>query len=189
VAFPFPSGREILDAVPERRVAMQERKLTRGKLLAAGGAAAGIALTSGPAALADPKDDDLTGSWHNVITLVNPPLGTIDSLITFGQDGTVVESRRLYIPFTPLGAFLGTTGHGGWKRQHGGTFAVAYQIVMQQAPPSTGDIVGIDNVSLGLTLDKHTDTISGSFGSILKSPTGTVLFTIQGTLTGTRITP
>jgi hypothetical protein len=173
---------------------MADGKMTRGKMLAVGGGVAGVALAGGATALASPRaDHDVVGSWHSVVTFTSPPgLGSIDSLLTLGDDGTAVESRRLYIPFTPFfGPLIGTTGHGSWEKGHRRHIDVAFVAIVQQAPPSaTGNIVGIDNVALGIDYDHHSDTISGTFLSNLKDPSGTtVLFTIVGTLTGTRISP
>src|SRR5688572_14839317 len=68
----------------------------------------------------------LEGSWTVTITAAEPPgLPPLKSLITFTRDGEVIESRRPYIPFTPFGPVLETSGHGAWVRTGRRQFAVA----------------------------------------------------------------
>ncbi|MFZ1803925.1 MAG: hypothetical protein WAU05_08370, partial [Nitrospira sp.] len=61
------------------------------------------------------EDRAPTGSWKGVLrstTEQRPPLTT---LLTFSADGNLVESRRLYLPESPLGPLLATPGHGEWR--------------------------------------------------------------------------
>src|SRR5688572_12617521 len=98
----------------------------------------------------------LEGSWVGTITATDPPLGSFQNLVTFDDSGTVLESRRLYVPATPFGSLLETGGHGAWEKQGGNDYAARFTFLLQGAPDNTafaGQAIGTDNIALELSLD------------------------------------
>ena len=83
------------------------------------------------------------------------------------SDGTMIDSRRLFVPFAgPLSdtGLLSASGHGAWKRTGNRKYAARFKTVVQKAPPVTatsfGDIVGYDTVDLTLELDAGGRTVA-----------------------------
>ncbi|HEX5780586.1 MAG TPA: hypothetical protein VFX80_01630 [Solirubrobacteraceae bacterium] len=161
--------------------------VTRKELLG-GGAIAGVAaLGVAPVAHAHGGDEDIVGSWNGLITATDPPLGSFGNLISFHTDGVLTESRRLYVPVTPLGPLLETTGHGAWKRTGSRSYEAFFRFLLQQAPPSAGEPIGTDNIRLKLRLDRGGDRFTGTFESNIRDNAGAIVFTARGTISGDRI--
>ena len=162
--------------------------LTAG--LAAGSVAAAVAADATSAQARDDRDDndadDFVGSWFGTVTATNPPLGQFNDLISFHTGGVVTESRRYLVPGTPFGTLLETTGHGAWERTGRNTFEAFFRFLLQNH--DTGAPVGTDNIRLSLRLDRHTNTLTGTFQSQIKDLADTVLFTVTGTYSATEIT-
>ena len=76
----------------------------------------------------------LEGSWIATAVATGVPLPPLQTLMTFQREGTVIESRRLYVPASPLGPVLSTPGHGEWIRTANGQFAVTSVLFYQAAP-------------------------------------------------------
>jgi hypothetical protein len=112
-------------------------------------------------------------------------LDPFTDLLTFITDGTVIETRRLFVPVTPFGALLETPGHGSWKRIGNGQFDIHFTFLLQGA--SDGSDIGTDNVHLRLSLDPAGQVLSGTFESTVKDPSGNALFTATGTISATPI--
>src|SRR5258708_38279330 len=106
----------------------------RGPLICSAAiAAAAIALTS-TASFSQSNAAHLVGSWKGAVTPASPPgLQPFTSLITFMSDGSVIESRRLLVPASPLGPLLETTGHGAWERIADREFDVHFVFLLQAA--------------------------------------------------------
>jgi hypothetical protein len=168
---------------------MGERSVTRKQLLG-GGAMAGagaLALGAAPAQAHGGGDEDLVGSWNGTVTATDPPLGSFGNLISFHTGGVLTESRRLYVPVTPLGPLLETTGHGAWKRTGSRSYEAFFRFLLQQAPPSAGEPIGTDNIRLKLRLERGGDRFVGTFESNIRDNAGAVVFTARGTISGQRI--
>lgn len=161
--------------------------VTRKELLGGGTIAGAVALGVAPAAQARGGGGDIVGSWNGTITATDPPLGTFGNLISFHADGVLTESRRLYVPVTPLGPLLETTGHGAWKRTGARSYEAFFRFLLQQAPPSAGEPIGTDNIRLELRLARGGDRFDGTFESNIRDNTGAVVFTARGTISGERI--
>ena len=127
------------------------------------------------------------GSWSGTITATDPPLGSFGNLISFHEGGVVNESRRYYVPETPLGPLLETTGHGAWKRTGSRSYEAFFRFLLQQAPPSAGAPIGTDNIRLKLRLERGGDRFTGTFESNIRDNAGAVVFTARGTISGERI--
>jgi hypothetical protein len=163
--------------------------MDRRKVLRAGGAAAVAAVAGSASASADGGGDHgIVGSYYGTITATNPPLGQFNDVISFHEGGVVTESRRYYVPATPVGPLLETTGHGAWKRTGHRTYEAFFRFLLQEAPPSAGAPIGTDNIHLSLKLDRQTGALSGTFESNIKDNTDTVIFTAAGDFSAERIT-
>jgi hypothetical protein len=159
--------------------------MDRRQILTAG-VAAGVAATATSARANDDRDDDdLVGSWFGTVTATNPPLGSFNDLISFHTGGVVIESRRYLVPGTPFGNLLETTGHGAWERTGRNTFKAFFRFLLQSG--TDGAPIGTDNIRLALRLDRHADTLSGTFESQIKNLADTVIFTASGTFSATPI--
>lgn len=159
--------------------------MDRRKLLATGSAAAAAAAAGPAAALAGGNGrDGIVGSWLGTVTATNPPLGSFNDLITFHDDGTVLESRR-YLVDTPFGRLLETTGHGAWKRSRGGRGFEAFFRFLLQNHETTAPF-GTDNIRLSLELDRH-GNLTGTFVSQIQDESGATELEVTGTYTATPI--
>ncbi|MDA0183228.1 hypothetical protein OJ997_23155 [Solirubrobacter phytolaccae] len=159
--------------------------ITRKGLLTGGAAAGAAALATASPALAHGDDDELVGSWYGRVTADDPALGSFEELISFHRDGIVTDAHRLYLPATPFGPLLETSGHGAWKSVRGG-YTAFFRFLLQQAPPSAGAAVGTDNVRLNFRVQRG--RISGRFESQIKDTSGALVFTATGAIVAERIT-
>ena len=158
--------------------------MDRRRLLTAGMAT--LATSALPAHAHSDDHQDIVGSWLGTVTATNPPLGQFNDLISFHEGGVVTESRRYFVPGTPLGNLLETTGHGAWERGRGRAFDAFFRFLLQDA--DTGAPLGTDNVRLSLALVRSTGKLDGTFESQIKDNAGTVLATVTGTFSATPIT-
>jgi hypothetical protein len=160
--------------------------MNRRTLITAAGAAI---ITAAPKAATahESSDQGIVGSYFGTVTATDPPLGQFNDVISLHEGGVVTESRRYYIPVTPIGSLLETTGHGAWKRTGNRTFEAFFRFLLQQAPPSAGEPIGTDNIRLFLRLQRD-GSLTGTFESNIKAVDGTVIFTARGTFTAERIT-
>jgi hypothetical protein len=156
--------------------------------------AAGLLVLSalgGPVAASD-EAQDIQGSWAMTITATEPAgLPPFKGLITFTRDGEVLESRRPYVPFTPFGPVLESSGHGAWARTGRRQFAVAFQFLIQASPTNltftNGEDLGTDNIRLQIVPSRSGETFTGTFRSAAKDADGNVVFAALGTVTGKRL--
>ena len=164
-----------------------EGRFTRRQLLSAAGAAAAGSLvaTAGPAR-AD-GTQEIVGSWFATVIATDPPLGSFASMLSFHGDGTLTESRRLFLADSPFGPVLETGGHGAWKRTGLGRYDAFFRFLLQQAPPSAGAPVGTDDVTLQLEVTPRTGVIRGNFSSTIKNTEGQAVFTAIGTVVAERM--
>jgi hypothetical protein len=161
-------------------------ELTRKGLLGAGAAGvAGLAVAA-PAHAHDRDGDGIVGSWYGRVTADDPALGSFEELISFHRDGIVTDAHRLYIPATPFGPLLETSGHGAWRSTRGGITAF-FRFLLQQAPPSAGAPVGTDNVRLNIRLDRGGNRFTGRFESTIRDTGGAAVFTATGAIEAERI--
>ena len=78
------------------------------------------------------------------------------------------ESRRYYVPETPLGPLLETSGHGAWKRSRGRDYRAFFRFLLE--------------------LDRRGNSFEGTFESTIRDVGGAVVFQARGTVAGERIT-
>jgi hypothetical protein len=174
--FALPSDKE--------EVLMSPHTISRRALLAGAGATALATATPAQAA----SDQGVIGSWFLTIEATDPPVGVFNGLISFHVGGVVTEARRYYVPGTPFGSFLETSGHGAWKTTGNRTYEAFFRFLIQDAPPSAGGPIGTDNVRLVLTLKSESDALEGSFRSDIRDNANAVFFTVVGAVKGERIT-
>jgi hypothetical protein len=164
-----------------------QRRFTRRQALsAAGAAAAGVLVATAGSARAD-GTQEIVGSWFATVTATDPPLGSFASLLSFHDDGTLTESRRLFLADSPFGPLLETGGHGAWKRTGVGSYDAFFRFLLQQAPPSDGAPVGMDDVTLQLEVKSRTGVMTGNFSSTIKGTDGQAIFSASGTVVGERV--
>ena len=128
------------------------------------------------------------------ITATEPAgLPPFKGLITFTRDGEVLESRRPYVPFTPFGPLIESSGHGAWTRTGRRQFSVVFQFLLQAAP-NNPDLhqrrgPGTDNIRLQLERARSGESFTGTFASAARDAQGNVVFEARGTVTGSRLRP
>ena len=134
----------------------------------------------------DDRDDDdgIVGSWYGRVTADDPALGSFE-VISFHRDGIVTDAHRLYIPATPFGPLLETSGHGAEDHAH--RLHRVLRFLLQQAPPSAGAPVGTDNVRLNIRLERGGNRFTGRFESTIRDTAGNAVFTATGAIAGERI--
>lgn len=138
-------------------------------------------------------DQGLTGSWFGTAVATSvplPPSPELLSLVTFTRDGGVVETRRLFIPDSPLGPLLATPGHGSWVRTGANQFAVTLIAIYEGGPtsPSVGVVVAVEKIRFKLRLDPNNGHLTGTLLDELRDTKGNVLFVGTGRFDATRIT-
>ena len=128
----------------------------------------------------------IIGSWQGTVTATNPAgLPPFTSLITFFQEGTTIESRRLYVAASPFGPMLETPAHGSWVHTEGNQFDVKFMFLLQSA--ADGSALGTDNIRLHLVLDPVRRHLTGTFESTVKDVSGNPIFSAAGTYDATPI--
>ena len=152
------------------------------------------ALAAATPAPASDAGANLEGSFAMTITATEPAgLPPFKGLITFTPNGDVLESRRPYVPFTPFGPVIESSGHGAWTRTGRRQFGVLFQFLIQAAPNNTvftnGEDLGTDNIRLQLVRSHSGESFTGTFASAAKDADGNVVFAARGTVTGTRLRP
>lgn len=153
---------------------------------------AALASLAVPVAASADEGSGLAGSYAMTITAVEPAgLPPFKGLITFTRDGDVLESRRPYVPFTPFGPVIETSGHGAWERDGHRRYSVAFMFLLQASPNNTafpnGEDLGTDNIRLRLRTSPSGESFTGTFESAAKDADGNVVFQARGTVTGTRL--
>jgi hypothetical protein len=124
----------------------------------------------------------IIGSWLETVTFSGPdPNPPLKSMSTFTADGglTVADQGSVAadVVFTP--------GHGAWKYLSDGTFAWTVLEIIYD--PVTGSLIGYLKVNGEYTVDESGNAYSGQFLAEISDPGGDVLFTVEGTNEGTRI--
>ncbi|MBH0208532.1 MAG: hypothetical protein HP495_08455 [Nitrospira sp.] len=145
-----------------------------------------LAVLIGPPAFAH-EDRAPTGSWEGVARSSTVSLPT---LLTFGADGNLVESRRLYFPQSPLGPLLATLGHGEWRRSKNDRFEATIVLLYQGAPDhptSPGVVIGKEKVRYQFQLIHGGEQLQGTILVEIHDTAGNIVFSGPGTIEATRI--
>lgn len=131
-----------------------------------------------PAAVAQSVSmSPLVGSW-DFMARPSSSLNTttVSGLLTFTSDGTVVESD------TGEAAVHATPGHGIWQPSPvAGHWFVRFSSL---TPNAVGSLHSRRIVTLTVAVNSAGDQFSGSYSFEVVDPTGHVLTTVTGTLSG-----
>ncbi|MHC9062813.1 hypothetical protein ACYX34_09010 [Nitrospira sp. CMX1] len=136
------------------------------------------------------EDRTPTGSWEGVARSTTASLPPLTTLLTFGADGNLVESRRLYLPESPLGPLLATTGHGEWRRSKNGGFEATIVLLYQGAPDhptSPGIVIGKEKVRYQFQLIRGGEQLQGTILVEIQDAAGNIVFSGPSTIDATRI--
>jgi hypothetical protein len=148
-----------------------------------------LAIFIGLPALAH-EDRAPTGSWEGIARSTTVPLPPLTTLFTFTADGNVVESRRLYVPQSPLGPLFATPGHGEWRRSKNGGFDATIVLLYQgtpEHPTSPGIVIGKEKVRYKFQLIHGGEQLQGTILVEVQDATGNVVFSGPGTIEATRL--
>jgi hypothetical protein len=163
--------------------------MQRRQALLIGSSAALVGLVHPGLAYAD-DGRDVVGSWSGTATSTTVPLPPLRTLFTFGADGTVNESRRLYVPLSPLGPLLATPGHGAWRKTGRNEYSATIQLLYQgtaEHPTAPGQVIGSETVRYRLLLVNGGRRLQGVIEVEVKDAAGNVVFLGPGTLEADRI--
>lgn len=130
------------------------------------------------------------GSWKGVAQATTVPLPPLTTLFTLGADGTMVESRRLYLAQSPLGPLIATPGHGQWQRGKNGVYAATITLLYEGAPnhpTSPGEVVGSEKVRYQFQLVNGGANIQGTILVEVQDAAGHVVFVGPGTIDASRL--
>jgi len=133
---------------------------------------------------------DLTGSWIGTAVSTTVPLPPLKTLMTFTSEGTVIESRRLYLANSPLGPLLATPGHGAWEKTGAKEYAITIILIYEGAanhPTSPGEVLGQEKVRMKLTLSQDGTRLAGSLLVEIRDVNDNIVFVGPGTFEATRI--
>ncbi|HRI38817.1 MAG TPA: hypothetical protein PLO50_09690 [Nitrospira sp.] len=138
------------------------------------------------------EDRTPTGSWEGVAQSTTIPLSPSTTLLTFGADGNLVESRRLYLPQSPLGPVIATSGHGEWRRSKNDSFEATIVLLYQGAsdhPTLPGVVIGREQVRYQFQLIRGGAQLQGTILVEIQDAAGNIVFSGPGTIEATRIRP
>jgi len=125
----------------------------------------------------------LTGSW--VFTITAPGMPPFNSLFTFNEDGGLVSSGAVIVPFPPpIGRAIFSASHGEWQRIKNGEFAFTFVTLIHN---EDAVLVGTSTVSGRLRVNDTMTSLTGSAHACDFDPNGNVLFCFDGTIQGERI--
>ncbi len=159
---------------------MDRRKVLKRASVMGGGAAL-LAMAPGTA-LAESEDrSDLEGGWTGT-TDAGSAFGKFMAAYMFARGGGMVTSSS--IDLSPHS--LSTPGYGAWKRTAERHFLMTFDAFVFD---SAGNPSGVVKARATAVLDASGNTFSGAFKSDVITPNGTIVFSVNGTHTATRIRP
>lgn len=144
-------------------------------------AAAALAVSATASSTRDRDANQLTGTWTTSVTLVNPPPGvdaTFQTFNTFVADGGVLVSS------SQSHATQRSLAHGNCAHRSGRQYACTF--AWFRFDPS-GTFVGTQRVRRTMTLSRDGNSFRSTDTVEVIAPDGTVLASLQGTETGSRL--
>ena len=153
-----------------------------------------ILLAIQPVAAQGNSPSSLVGSWQLTFVAntppvpVTPPVVPVPGLATFTSDGTVVETDATEVVPVVISAgtaAYGTPGHGIWQPGPaiGNLFIQFYSLMVNQNTTLHSKKI----VTITGALDSTDSHFSGNYSFELVDPSGHVLGTGSGTVTGQKI--
>ena len=140
----------------------------------------------------DSDNAAIVGLWKVALTATDPPLGPFDAgYVQWHSDGTeLMNSGRAPTTGSFCMGVWKQIGHSTFKLNHFG-LSWAFDANVPPTAPGTGGatFVGPANIRETVTVDHSGNNYQGTFTVVQYEPDGvTVVATITGTVTGTRIT-
>ncbi len=130
----------------------------------------------------------LVGSWQLLLVPNTPPIPAIpiQGLATFTSDGTVIETDASQVvpglSASGAGTTYATPGHGIW--QPGPAITNLFVQFISVVANSDTSLYGKNTTTMTVALDSTGAKMRGAYTSQLVDPSGNVLKTISGTVTG-----
>jgi len=137
------------------------------------------------------SDQPIIGSWQVAVT-VDTPANTpsFSVLVTFIPGGCLITTRSGYLPSSPAGALLESTGQGAWLRLRDNEYSVSAINMLQGAPGNTllnGASWANENLRFYPVLSRDGNSFTGQWTSAFTDPDGNLLFNAGGILKATKI--
>ena len=125
----------------------------------------------------------LTGSW--IFTLTSPGMPPFKSLFTFTDDGGLLTTGAVIVPFPPpIGRAVFSAGHGEWEKIRSGEFSFTFVALIHD---ENGILVASSRVNGTLQVNEAMESLSGSARACDLDADGNVLFCFDGSIQGERI--
>ena len=124
----------------------------------------------------------LTGSW--IFTLTAPGMPPFKSLFTFTEDGGLLTTGAVIVPFPPpIGRAVFSAGHGEWTKIRIGEFSFTFVALIHN---EDAILVGTSKVNGTLRLNDM-EALSGEATACDLGPAGNVIFCFDGSIQADRI--
>ena len=151
-------------------------------------AVAGMATQSAQAQVGQGQADGMVGSWRVTVNVTDPQgFPSFPVLTTFHADGTVLQTRPLYIPAFGV---VETAHFGAWKRINDTQIAATTFSLAQGAPGDValnGAFFGTEKVNFQPVLSGDGNSFTAQWTSTVFDPSGNQILQSSGTLSGVRI--
>jgi hypothetical protein len=151
----------------------------------------GLALLPGQPTSLEAAGLSLVGSWQLTFVPATPPIPAIpiQGLATFTSDGTMIETDTSEVVPGVAASGTGTTyatpGHGIW--QPGPAITTLFVQFFSVVANPDASLYGKTTVTITASLDTTGTKMKGGYESVLTDPSGNVLRSITGTITGSLI--
>jgi hypothetical protein len=151
-------------------------------------AVASMAIQPAHAQVGQGQADGMVGSWRVTVNVTDPQgFPSFPVLMTFHADGTVLQTRPLYIPAFGV---VETTHFGAWKRINDTQIAATTFSLAQGAPGNTvlnGAFFGTEQVNFQPIIAPDGNSFSAQWTSTVFDPNGNPIIKGSGNLSGVRV--
>lgn len=131
---------------------------------------------------ANAKMKVLTGSW--IFTLTSPGMPPFKSLFTFTEDGGLLTTGAVIVPFPPpIGRAVFSAGHGEWTKIRSGEFSFTFVVLIHD---ESATLVASSRVNGTLRLS-DLEALTGEAHACDLYPDGNVIFCFDGSIQAERI--
>lgn len=149
---------------------------------------AGMATQPAHAQIGQGQADGMIGSWRVTVNVTDPQgVPSFPVLMAFHADGTVLQTRPLYIPAFGV---METTHFGAWKRISDTQIAATTFSLAQGAPGNTalnGAFFGTEQVNFQPVIAPDGNSFNAEWTSTVFDPDGNPIIKGSGNLSGVRI--
>jgi len=151
-------------------------------------AIAGVATQPANAQVGQGQADGMIGAWRVTVNVTDPQgVPSFPVLMAFHADGTMLQTRPLYIPSFGL---LETTHFGAWKRINETQIAATTFSLVQGAPGNAalnGALFGTEQVNFQPLIAPDGNSFNAQWTSTVFDPNGNVILKGSGNLSGVRV--